>query len=173
MPTDPTVRPARAGDLRGIRETLARSWRRGYDGLLDADALAEATADPAEFYPAERFERKRADDELLFLVAVVDDGVAGVSNVAWGETNTHAFVPDDAAQHRAVYVDPDHWGEGIGTALVRRGSDALDDETPEYVECLAANERGRRFYESLGFERYGGGTVELFGEAYPTDRFRR
>ncbi|UIP00756.1 GNAT family N-acetyltransferase [Halobaculum sp. CBA1158] len=173
MPTDPAVRPVCAGDLRGVQETLARSWRRGYDDVLDGDALVEATTDPTEFYPEERFERKRADGELLFLVAVVDDGIAGVCNVAWGESNTHAFVPDDAAQHRAVYVAPDYWGEGVGKALVRRGSDALEDGTPEYVECLAANERGRRFYESLGFERYDGGTVDLFDGTHPTDRFSR
>jgi len=170
---DLTVRRARSGDRRGVQETLARSWRRGYDGVLEADALAEATADPTEFSPEERFERKRADDEFRFLVAVVDDGVAGVCNVASGESNTHTFVSEGAAQHRAVYVDPDHWGEGIGSALVRRGSDAPDDATPEHVECLTANERGRRFYDSLGFERYDRGSVDLFGNAYPTDRFRR
>ncbi|MXR41148.1 GNAT family N-acetyltransferase [Halobaculum sp. WSA2] len=171
--TDVTVRVAVEDDLNEVQETLAGSWRRGYDGVVDADALTEATVDPAEFYPAERFERKRAADDLLFLVAVADERVVGVCNVARGESHTHAFVPDDAAQLRAVYVDPAHWGAGVGTALVRRGTDDIDGGTCVYVECLAANERGRRFYESLGFERYDGGTVDLFDGAHPTDRFTR
>ena len=108
MPTDVAVRRAVADDLPAVRRTLARSWRHGYDGVLDADALAGATADPTAFYPADRFERKRDDDDLSFLVAVADDGAVGVCNVARGASNTHAFVPSDAAQLRAVYVDPDY-----------------------------------------------------------------
>ena len=47
MPTDVAVRRAVADDLPAVRRTLARPWRHGYDGVLDADALAEATAAPA------------------------------------------------------------------------------------------------------------------------------
>lgn len=173
MSADVAVRVAAAGDRREIQETLARSWRHGYDGVLDDDALAEATADPAEFYPGSRFERKREADGLLFLVAVVDDRVVGVCNVALAPEHTHAFVPDGAAQLRAVYVDPDRWGDGVGTALVERATDATGDDTQVYVECLAANDRGRRFYDSLGFRPCGEGAVDLFDGTHETERFRR
>lgn len=174
LPDDVTVRPADRDDLDGLRETFARSWATAYDDVLDPDRLREATSDPEEFYPAERFEEKLADDRLRFFVAEVAGDVRGAVTVNWSPENTHGFVPDGDAQVRSLYLHPDHWGRGIGTALVERGTAALPDRiATAWVEALAENDVGTAFYESLGFEPVDGRTIDLMGGEHPTTIYRR
>jgi GNAT superfamily N-acetyltransferase len=49
----------------------------------------------------------------------------------------------------ALYVEPDRWGEGVGSALL----DVARGVAGEVVDlwCFAANTRARRFYEAHGF----------------------
>lgn len=172
-----TVRRASEADLRGVQRALANSWRVGYDGVIDRMTLREQTADLDEFYPPDRFADKLADDRLAYFVAVSADDVAGVCTVNWALDNTHAFVPDGAAQLRSLYLDPAYWRHGIGTALYEASLDHLRDlaTTPDrlHVEVLAANDRAGGFYEAVGFEPYATGTVTLYGETFPTDRLRQ
>lgn len=173
---DHRVRRARRADLPAIRAAVARSWREGYDGVMDADRLAELTADPAEFYPADRFEAKLDDDRLAFLVAVPAgaEDPRGIATANWGTGNTHEFVPEGAAEFRSAYVHPEYWGVGVGTALFEAGLAALPEGVGEvWVECLAANDRGIGFYRSLGFEAVDGRGIDLYGEAHATRILRR
>jgi len=82
---------------------------------------------------------------------------------------------DDRATLAAIYVRPDRWGEGIGTALLdrfeafcrERGCDAID------LEAIADNDVGTSFYRARGFEAVGTERVELFGEEATETLFRR
>jgi ribosomal protein S18 acetylase RimI-like enzyme len=173
---DHRVRRARESDLPAVRTAVARSWREGYEGVIDPERLAAATADPAEFYPADRFEAKLDDDDLAFLVAVPagDDDPRGIATVNWGEGNTHGFVPAGESQFRSVYVDPDWWGEGLGTALFEAGREHLPAGVGElWIEVLAGNERGRGFYRRLGFEAVDAREIDLHGERHRTRILRR
>lgn len=75
---------------------------------------------------------------------------------------THGVVQGDEGDVLRMYVDPDHWCKGIGTAL----RDDLLDRNMKRMRAigLAANDIGRRFYEQLGFEQTGEGEVEIGGE---------
>jgi ribosomal protein S18 acetylase RimI-like enzyme len=198
---NPTVRRARRVDCRGIQRAVANSWREAYDGLLDSETLRAETRDPASFYPAERFEHKLDDPTLRFLVATsrsdgaeaCDDArgshddaagarvdVAGICNITWGPETTHEFVTDDGAQLRALYLDPAYWRTGIGTSLCDAAVETLHerfdpDERPGtlFVEVLAANDRARGFYEAVGFERFDGREIDLYGETLATDLLRQ
>lgn len=170
------VRRARRSDLSAIRTAVARSWREGYDGVLDPDRLASLTEDPEEFYPADRFASKLDDDDLAFLVAVPagEDEPRGVGTVNWGAENTHEFVPGGESQFRSVYVDPDWWDEGLGTALFEAGLEHLPDGVGVlWVEVLDENGRGRGFYRSLGFEGVDAREIDLYGETHRTRILRR
>ena len=170
---DPTIRRAAPDDCAAIQRVIADSWRKSYRGLLGESTL-ERTTDPATFYPADRFREKLDDPELRFLVALVDGDVAGIVNVCWGPENTHEFVTADGCELRSLYLAPSFWREGVGTALVEAGRDAFPSGTDEsFVEVLSANERGRAFYESVGFRRFGGRTITLYGESLETDLYRR
>ena len=170
---DPTIRRASVDDCAAIQRVIADSWRASYRDVLDESTL-ERTTDPTAFYPEKRFREKLDDPKLCFLVALVDGEVAGVVNVCWGPGNTHEFVTADGCELRSLYLAPSVWREGIGTALVEAGRDAFPPGTDEsFVEVLSANERGRAFYESVGFRRFGGRTITLYGESLETDLYRR
>lgn len=163
------VRRARRSDLEAIQETLARSWAVAYDGLLDSDRLAEGTADPGSFYPEERFERKLAADGRQFLVGTVDGLVRGTASATWGPEETQAFVPRGDGQLRGMYLHPDVWDRGMGTALAEAALEELPgDVETVWVESLAENGRANGFYESLGFEPTDRRTIELLGGEHPT-----
>ncbi|AFZ74880.1 GNAT family N-acetyltransferase [Natronobacterium gregoryi] len=171
---DRTIRRATADDISGIQRVVANSWRDAYDGLISEEQLVELTDRPAEFYPEERFQRKLNDEELLFFVALAGDEVAGLINFCWGEDNTHEFVESDGCQIRSLYLDPRFWREGIGTSLFETGREAIPGEIDElFVEVLSANERGRAFYESIGFTQIDHRTVTLYGEPLETQLYRR
>jgi ribosomal protein S18 acetylase RimI-like enzyme len=144
--------------------------------MIDPERLAEATADPEEFYPADRFESKLDDDEIAFLVAIPagEDRARGIANLNWGTENTHEFVPGGESQFRSVYVDPDWWGEGLGTALFEAGREHLPGSVGTlWVEVLAENDRGKVFYRGLGFESVDAREIDLYGERHRTRILRR
>ncbi|MFW2383171.1 MAG: GNAT family N-acetyltransferase, partial [Acidimicrobiales bacterium] len=63
----------------------------------------------------------------------------------------NALMPDPHWYLSAIGVDPEHQGEGLGSALVRSGIHRADDgNMPIYLET--ETEGNVRFYENLGFE---------------------
>jgi len=97
------------------------------------------------------------------------DAVVGFAEFVWDDGATKTFVDPGEAELRAVYVEPSLWGEGVGTRLLERGTDALADGREVLaLEAFADNDVGRSFYESRGFERVGESTFEVAGEAYPS-----
>ncbi|AGN02944.1 GCN5-like N-acetyltransferase [Salinarchaeum sp. Harcht-Bsk1] len=95
------------------------------------------------------------DDGRLFVAEVpADDGagarmIAGFGDVRF-EPPEYLDEPADGGI-RAVYVDPDHAGEGVGSALLRRLEVEARDEGLDSLGFLASvNARG--FYERHGYE---------------------
>ncbi|QSG01589.1 Acetyltransferase (GNAT) family [Natranaeroarchaeum sulfidigenes] len=153
---------------------VSDSWRAAYAELLPPDALS-FIGDEERFLPAASLDRVIEMDELWFLVAVIDGTVVGEIQFATG-SETHSFVaPDEGeTQLQSLYVDPDHWRAGVGSALVASGIERLDDDAAAVlVEVLSENATGRRFYRSEGFERIGERVLELFGIPYPSTIMRR
>ncbi|ELZ38630.1 GNAT family N-acetyltransferase [Halorubrum tebenquichense] len=160
-------------DLRELIRAHGRSWRAAYDGILPDPALDEMTVEPASEDVEEWADRLDGDDSAVF-VAVVDGAVRGFADVRWGADNTKSFVGEGEAGVKAIYVHPDRWGEGVGSALLDRGLDALPDRVERVrLEALADNDVGARFYEARGFERAEAGETEVAGETYPTAIYAR
>jgi ribosomal protein S18 acetylase RimI-like enzyme len=73
----------------------------------------------------------------------------------------------DVALLGAIYVDPEHWGCGAGSALLdafegfcrREGYDSI------VLRVLAENEVGTSFYEARGYTTVEERETELFGES--------
>ncbi|MDG5758748.1 GNAT family N-acetyltransferase [Natronococcus sp. A-GB1] len=156
-----------ATDARAITRVNALAFREAYDGLLPDEVLAGFGADASDEQLREYADRLREDRNGIFL-AELEGEVRGYGYVRWGE-GTKAFVGPEEAGLKELYVEPDYWGEGIGTALLERCLEVLPGETERLcLETLAGNEVGRRFYEARGFERTGRSEFEIAGEAYPT-----
>ncbi|MFC6716198.1 GNAT family N-acetyltransferase [Natrialbaceae archaeon GCM10025810] len=154
-----TIRPADDDDYEEIRTVARETWHETYDEL-DADTV-DRTID--EWYGDEALETALSKAGTAFLVAE-KGGDEGASN---GERDvvgfTHGVVSGDEGDVLRMAVHPDHQGEGIGTSLHDRLREDLEDFNMERMRAidLASNEGGQAFYEQLGFEQTGEGTVEI------------
>ena len=53
----------------------------------------------------------------------------------------------------AIYVHPEHWGTGVGQALLERAEIELAKTCTEAtLTCMVGNARARRFYERNGWQ---------------------
>lgn len=153
-------------DVMAVARVDASAWRAAYDGIVDDDVLARLDSKLSEERATERLEAW-CDEPGLFLVAESDGDVVGYADFRWGES-TKAFVRDGEAGLKAIYVDPERWEAGVGTALLERGLEELPDDLRRVrLETLADNEGARRFYESRGFEPTDETAAEIGGETYP------
>ena len=86
---------------------------------------------------------------------------------------------DDATgsgQLYAMNVDPDHWGGGIGRALLRSATDALvaDGYRDAVLWVVPENARARRLYESEGWaDDHAIATEDILGVTVRDMRLRK
>ncbi|NHX35982.1 MULTISPECIES: GNAT family N-acetyltransferase [Halolamina] len=159
----------RQADVGGIIRVHGSAWREAYDGLLPPEILQDQTITPTEEDVQQWQEALRENQEGV-LVAADDEGVVrGFVDVRWGDSETKEFVGDDEAGLKAIYVDPDWWGEGTGTALLERGLEILPESIDTVrLETFAENDIASQFYESKGFERTDVGEYDIAGRSYST-----
>jgi RimJ/RimL family protein N-acetyltransferase len=84
--------------------------------------------------------------------------------------------PDADGELYTIYVDPSHWGTGVGRELIRAGEQRLRELGYRRVVLwmLDGNARARRFYESAGWMLDGERrTIEFVGESLPEVRFAK
>ncbi|WP_435077627.1 GNAT family N-acetyltransferase [Halococcus sp. AFM35] len=138
-----TVREATVEDIPGIQRVARSGWTETYSEFLTETAIETILED---WYAAETLEKPITAPENVYLVAETD-GIAGYASAA--------PTANEEAQLYAIYVDPDRWNDGLGTALLDGVLDRLSDRGIRRlrVEVLAENSTGVSFYESRGFER--------------------
>lgn len=152
-----TVRTAESGDVEEIQSVARRSWDAAYEGVLE-DEVVNAMLEGG--YEEGLLGAIIDSDEAALFVATADGEVIGYAN---GEP-----AEEDADEGEvSVYVDPEYWGEGIGSRLLERATDYLAEQGVERVRdsVLAENEVGNAFYEQQ-FEQVDQHEVELLGETY-------
>lgn len=166
------ARPPRTRtEVRDAFRAHDRAWRAAYGDFLPESALPPADRRLSD-EQTDRFLAGVADPDRVLLVALDGEQACGFADARTADTKS--FVGPDAAELRAIYVDPEAWGEGAGTALLDGVLDGLPDGVASLsLEVFAANDVGRSFYESRGFERTGESTYELDGDAYPTLLYER
>ncbi len=167
------IREATPEDADAIAAVATDAWWAACASALSADAVRLALADLYdEAFLAEVAAEAAEEDDFRFLVAVVqeDDGdetVLGFASAAreWAD-ETELFT---------LYVDPDHWGEGTGTALLEALESWAADRGAERLVCsaLAGNTVAVAFLESRGFERVREVEAEVGGETVPEYEFEK
>lgn len=136
------LRDATPADAEAVAAVARASWHAAYDDVLGPEAV-DATVD--DWYDPDDLREQVHDG--VFLVAEEDEVVGFAQGGPAREPERDAFLP-------RLYVHPDRWGEGVGTALLGAVAERLLERGHERIrlEVFAENDVGRGFYESLGFE---------------------
>jgi GNAT superfamily N-acetyltransferase len=145
------LREARPEDARALAELVVTTWQAAYRGLLPDTLLDGLEVQSNEA----RWRERLADPAITALVCEVEGPVAGFI--------THGASHDDDASAAvgevyALYVLPEHWGQGYGFALMAAALDGLRarDKAIVTLWTLRGNDRAIRFYERQGFCADGG-----------------
>lgn len=137
------VRDARPEDVADLARVHVASWQEAYRGLIDQAFLD--SMDPVA--RIENWRRILSQPRGRVLVGEIDGQVEGFCTVGpaidpgWGEVYS-------------LYLDPMHWGIGLGRDLLAAGERALagDGEVRALLWVLQTNTRARSFYERQGWE---------------------
>lgn len=148
------IRSARPGDASAIAAVARASWHAAYDDLLGSAAVDDQVD---EWYDPTAL-RQQVDEGPFVVADAGDETGGGTDEEAVTEAGVVGFaqgtVTDDGeAWLPRLYVHPDWWGEGVGTALLRRVAGALRERGHERLRLvvLTDNDVGRGFYEGHGF----------------------
>jgi ribosomal protein S18 acetylase RimI-like enzyme len=176
------LREATPEDADAIAAVAADAWWAACASALSADAVRTALADLYdEAFLAEVAAEAAEEEEFRFLVAVTGgEGDEGTGDSDEGEREVVGFASaarewTDEAELFTLYVDPDHWGEGAGTALLEALESWAADRGAERLVCsaLAGNTVAVTFLESRGFERVREVEAEVGGETVPEYEFEK
>ena len=164
------VRRAKPGDVAEIAAIHVRSWQAAYRGILPDDLLAGLSV-------KEREQSWRAllsgnEHHWLNLIAEGDRGPLGfcaVTTPSWD-----ASASERLAEVGALYVDPGHWREGIGGALLRAALLELKENAWSEVVLwvLPENRRALDFYAHFGFRVEEGVEKREERSGWPVIRLR-
>lgn len=150
-----TVREATPNDVADIRRVAERGWHATYRGILSQDTI---DAVMTEWYGADRTRGLIEREELGYFVAEQNGDLVGyVSGGPSGENGV--------ATLGAIYVDPDYWNNGIGTALLEAFETFCLHRRFEKLQfnVLAENDVGTSFHRKHGYEAVEERETELLG----------
>lgn len=159
---DLSIRSATRDDVPGIQRVGERAWSAVYDDVLD-----QATIDAAleEWYSLDTLHDYIQHSDVAYFVGEHDDCIVGADDpiigfVAVGRNEL------DTGEIGAIYVDPDHWRQGHGTALLQHAEAygrERDWDTIQ-IRVVGGNDVARTFYEQHGYQETLTVTVDLFDE---------
>lgn len=160
-----TVRPALPTEAAGIERVARAAWHAAYDPIVgpeDVDAVVD------RWYAPESLQ-KEIEEARWFFVVEAEGSVVG-----YAHAGTLPGRPRVAELYR-IYVDPECWDVGIGTALLETLLETVCEAGVERVRLLvlAGNEVGIGFYRARGFEAVGRTTTTLEGDEYDELVFER
>lgn len=162
--TGVTVRAAVPADVPAILGIAERGWNAAYGDFLPQETIDAAMV---EWYKPKTTREQIEHDDIAYFVAERNGDILGYASGGPSGEDTIATLG-------AIYVDPDYWGNGIGTVLLdefeefcrQRGYDAIQ------FQVLAKNEVGLSFYRKHGYEVIDERDTELFGETVREREFR-
>jgi ribosomal protein S18 acetylase RimI-like enzyme len=154
MPEPVTIDAARAGDAPGIARVHTRSWQHAYRGIFTDEYLDGLDWRARLPFWEDVISAPRTAHVLM--VARAGDTLIGF---AAGGPARDEDLPGRYAEIYAIYVDPDAWSQGTGSALLDAAIARLAREWAGLeaitLWVLQDNHRARRFYEKHGFRPDG------------------
>jgi len=163
------LRPAEPTDALAVARVHVRSWQVAYRNLMPAGYLDQLRPeDRAKKYDFGSLDPLRPHT----IVATESGGIRGFATIAPAQESN---MPD-VGELCALYVDPDHWGRGIGVALISAARTRLFDRgfRSAILWVLAGNVRAERFYRKDHWAPDGvWRTAEVWGMKVNDVRYQR
>jgi GNAT superfamily N-acetyltransferase len=137
------IRLAEPDDAIAVARVHVRSWQVAYRTLLPEDFLDQLRPEDR----ARRYDFATRDPQRPRTILAVEEGA--ILGLATTSPSREADLPEHG-ELCALYVDPPHWGRGIGAALISAARARL-------LECgfrnavlwvLAGNDRAERFHRA-------------------------
>ena len=152
------IRDAVLEDAAELRWVARASLETAYQ-----DAVSQAAIDTAveNWYDEESLEAAIEDETTHIKVAEGDDQILGFIEFS-------ASSPAEECQIQWIDVDPEHWEEGIGDALLEAAEAELFDQGVTRIEGtgLAANTDIIQFYEDHGYVEGAARQTDIGGETF-------
>lgn len=163
------IRMAEPPDALAVARVHVRSWQVAYRTLLPAEYLAQLRPeDRAEWY-----DFASVDPALPKTILAIEQ------NAILGFATTSPSRDQDLPAYGelcALYVDPDHWGRGIGKALVAEARRRLVKQgfSHALLWMMAGNDRADSFYRKDNWLPDGNSRSEsVWGVSVDEIRYRR
>lgn len=135
-----TIRTMHIKDIPNVQNVAKISWNATYDAIIPVHIqnrfLMNAYSDDMMV---------RRIQNSVMLIAEHEGNVVGFANF----TRVNAAGESELA---AIYLLPEAQGQGIGTALLLKAINMLNDAKRIVLTVEAANQVGKTFYEAKGFD---------------------
>ena len=136
------LRPAQPGDEMAVAGVHVRSWQVAYRMLLPQQYLDQLRPEDR----ASHYDFATSDPQKPHTIVALE------SESVLGFATTMAARSEDLSGYGelvALYVDPEHWGRGIGLALVQAARAHLVEAgfLKAMLWVLVGNTRADRFYQ--------------------------
>ena len=153
--------------MRAMVELQLDAWREGFVPILPPEFRVP---DTDSFAP--RLAEALRGQGVSSTLAV--DGERMVGWVTYG-VNRDADAGPDEGELRSIFVHPDAWRSGVGSALLEHALKALAEEGYRYATLwsFADNDRANGFYAQHGFARDGAEQRREFSAGALEVRYRR
>jgi GNAT superfamily N-acetyltransferase len=155
------IRRARPGDADALAQVHLRSALRAYAGIFPPEAPEPTLPDVTDLW--------------ALTIAEADTFAAEIGGRCVGGVAIYTTEDGPGWGHlRRLYVDPEHWGEGLGSQLHdvalgaarERGLDAIT------LWVLEENHRARAMYAARGWEQVDGARFTHVGLAVAEVQYR-
>jgi ribosomal protein S18 acetylase RimI-like enzyme len=153
------IRQATPKDAASLAMTEIASWRAAYQGLMPNALLSGLTHEQKTEDWRQNLLKHGASGRKRVLVAVSDTVAVGFVRVGCDEAD------QEAGLIYLLYVLPEYWRHGVGTALMGAAMDELRDlgTRQAVLWVLRDNRPARAFYEALGWRSDGRTSLENYG----------
>jgi GNAT superfamily N-acetyltransferase len=166
------IRPATLEDAARLAEIHIASWQAAYRDLLPADFLAGLSEERESRTAQWQDWLGIVSEHRKVLVGVDDEVIVGFAHV--GPSGDKDLKASQVGELYAMYLDPAYYRQGWGSQLM----DAVFAEMREsgFAEgalwVMTANDAGRSFYSSHGWEPDGRTADHCVGIEIPAVRYR-
>lgn len=155
------IRTMQLEDTPQVQKVAKLSWNATYDAIIPVDVQERFLKNA---YSGDMMSRRIQNSVML---------IAEQEGVVVGFANFSRVNEAGESELAAIYLIPDAQGQGIGTALLLKGINILDDAKIIVLTVEAANHIGKTFYEAKGFtvidefeEDFDGHTLQSIRMSY-------